>query len=217
MTITTPADGGEYANSTTVAADWSVSDALSGIDTSSATTPNGDPIDTSGLGSKSYSVSATDLAGNSSSVTHNYEVTRLVVAIDIKPGSDPNSINLGSKGVIPVGVFSGNYSGVELDATTIVDETLVFEGTGIAHKGTHDEDLDGAGGLDNVSHYRTQETSLTEASVEGCLVGETSGGILFTGCDSVRIVPPNNSNAGGGGGGPSASNAGGNGKGKGKK
>jgi len=138
-------------------------------------------------------------------------VIRLPVIIDIKPGSDPNSINLGSKGGIPVGVFSGTYADVVFDASTIVGSSLVFEGTGIAHGDSHVEDLDGTGSLDSVSHYRTQPTSLTDSSVEGCLTGATSGGIEFTSCDSVRIVPPDNSNAGGNSG-PAPSSAGGGGK-----
>ena len=85
------------------------------------------------------------------------------------------------------------------DASTIVGSSLVFEGTGIAHGDSHVEDLDGVGALDSVSHYRTQDTDLSESSVEGCLIGKTSGGIKFSGCDSARIVPPGNSNAGGNG------------------
>lgn len=125
--ITTPADVSQYDSGATILGDWSVSDAL-GIDTFSATTPNEDPIDTSGLGIKSYTVSATDFAGHSASVTHTYEVVRLEVAIDIQPGDDANSVNLGSNGVISVGVISGTYSGVFLDATTIIGSSLVFEG-----------------------------------------------------------------------------------------
>ena len=37
------------------------------------------------------------------------------VTIDIKPGSDPNSINLGSAGVIPVAILSSEA----FDATTV--------------------------------------------------------------------------------------------------
>jgi len=39
----------------------------------------------------------------------------LQVAIDIKPGSDPNAINLGSKGVIPVAILSS----LDFDATEV--------------------------------------------------------------------------------------------------
>jgi hypothetical protein len=160
-------------------------------------------------------VTVMDDNGGSDSADQEKTVIRLTVTIDIKPGGEPNSINLGSKGVIPVGVLSGTYDGVVFDATTIVGSLLVFEGTGIAHGDSHVEDLDGTAPDDSVSHYRTQETVLAEDSVEGCLTGETSGGIMFTGCDSVRIVPPDNSN-GGGSNDSAPSSAGGDGKGKGK-
>ena len=148
-------------------------------------------------GTYTITVTVTDDDRGEGSSSAEKKVLRLPVSIDIKPGSDPNSINLGRKGVIPVGVFSGAYQAVAFDATTIIGSSLVFEGTGIAHRDYDIEDLDGAGALDSVSHYKSQETSLTDASTEGCLTGETSGGIFFTGCDSVRIVSPDKSNAGG--------------------
>ncbi len=55
-------------------------------------------------------------------------VLRLPIKIDVKPGSDPNSINLGSKGKIPVGVLSGIYNGVSIDVTTIDHSSIVFAG-----------------------------------------------------------------------------------------
>ena len=86
---------------------------------------------------------------------------------------------------------------VVFDATTLIGSSLVFEGTGIAHKRLSRRGPGGAVALDSVSHHRTQETSLTDSSVEGCLTGQTTGNLYFTGCDSVRIVPPDKSNAGG--------------------
>jgi len=210
VSITTPEDEGEYASGTAVPTDWTASDPLSGLDSVTATTPDGDPIDTTGLGAKSFNVTATDKAGNTTSVAHSYEVVRLEVLIDLRP----SSINLGAKGVIPVAAFSGTYIGVVFDATNFIDSSLKFEGTGISHKKSHVDDLDGTGGLDSMSHYGTLlTTSLTESSVQGCLTGQTTGGIYFTGCDSIRIVPPDNSNAGGNSD-PAPSSAGGNGKGK---
>jgi hypothetical protein len=164
-------------------------------------------------GDYTVTVTVTDNDGGSGVTTHVKTVVALPVAIDIKPGSDPNSINLGSKGVIPVGVFSGTYADLVFDASTIIDSSLEFEGAGIAHEASHPEDLDGAGALDSVSHYRTQETALAESSEEGCLTGQTTGGLYFEGCDNVRIVPPaNNKPEGDDVGG----NGGGNGKAKGK-
>jgi hypothetical protein len=36
----------------------------------------------------------------------------VLVSIDIKPGSDPNSINPFSRGVIPVAILSSNHTGL---------------------------------------------------------------------------------------------------------
>ena len=217
VTITIPGDGATYSHNQVVLADYECIDETdgSGLLSCVGNVDDGVAIDTASLGSKSFTVTGTDNANNSDFVTHSYTVVRLEVHIDIKPGGDPNSINLRSKGVIPVGVISGTYAGVAFDASTIIGSSLIFEGAVIAHKDSHVEDLDGVGPLDSVGHYRTQETGLTENSVEGCITGQTLAGILFSGCDSVRIVPPEDSNGGGGDAAPAS--AGGNGKGGGKK
>ncbi len=76
VTITTPADGAKYIRNHVVLADWAVSDALSGINASAttATAADGSAIDTATLGIKAFTVSATDLAGNMTSVTNSYTV-----------------------------------------------------------------------------------------------------------------------------------------------
>ena len=74
VTIVTPEDGGSYTFKQTILAEWSASDTLSGIDTATGTVPSGDPIDTSSLGAKSFTVTATDLAGNNTTTTVDYEV-----------------------------------------------------------------------------------------------------------------------------------------------
>ncbi|MCJ7728735.1 MAG: hypothetical protein MUO27_02470 [Sedimentisphaerales bacterium] len=48
--------------------------------------------------------------------------------IDIKPGSWPNAINLGSNGVIPVAILSSQY----FDATTVKPESVELGGVGAA-------------------------------------------------------------------------------------
>lgn len=74
ITITTPADGSSYTFKQTILANWSATDGLSGIDTAVGTTASGSPINTASLGSKTFTVSATDLAGNSASKTAGYTV-----------------------------------------------------------------------------------------------------------------------------------------------
>ena len=75
VTIITPPDGAFYIRTHPVTADWTASDALSGLDgVPAATTPDGSLIDTATTGVKSFTVTATDLAGNETSLTHEYTV-----------------------------------------------------------------------------------------------------------------------------------------------
>jgi hypothetical protein len=133
------------------------------------------------------------------------------VAINIKPGSFPNSINTRSKGVIPLAVLTteaGEYGlPLAFDATTIDPlsvrfgpEAVVQSGGGAfeAHDRGHIEDsreLDEVtkdGDLDMVLHFRTRASGLAPGDTEACVKGEFTGPggetFLFFGCDSVRIV-----------------------------
>jgi hypothetical protein len=78
VTINTPADGATYAQGTTVNASYSCSDSPgTGIKTTGGcvgTKDNGQAIDTSSAGPKSFTVTATDNAGNTRQATSNYTV-----------------------------------------------------------------------------------------------------------------------------------------------
>lgn len=113
------------------------------------------------------------------------------VAIDIKPWSFPNSINLGSKGVVPVAVLTTD----DFDATEVdYSKNLTFAGASPVY--CSQEDVNDDGETDLICHFRTQELvndtedSLTPKSTEATLRGQTSDGIPIIGTDSVRIVPP---------------------------
>jgi len=117
------------------------------------------------------------------------EAAVLTVAIDIKPGSFPNSINLGSGGLVPVAILSN----ADFDATTVDPSTVTLAGAQVALKGkgtlmSSVEDVNGDGLLDLVVHVRTDALQVTQTDTEAILQGETLGGTPIEGTDSVRIV-----------------------------
>ncbi|MFC1899191.1 NosD domain-containing protein [Chloroflexota bacterium] len=129
-------------------------------------------------------------------------MAEIIIQIDIKPGSDPNSINLNSKGVIPVAILTEeSFDAASVDATTVR-----FGRTGYEAEPDHYsfEDVDDDGDVDMILHFRTQDTGMEPDDTEAILTGLTTNGIEITGTDSVRIVPPedkgqNNSNGNGNG------------------
>jgi sulfatase modifying factor 1 len=108
--------------------------------------------------------------------------------IDIKPGSDPNSINSFSHGVIPVAILTTE----EFDALTVDADSVLFGAAEAekAHKQAHVEDVDYDGDLDLLFHFRTQDTGIALGDTEACLTGQTYDGVPVEGWDSVRTVPP---------------------------
>jgi len=104
------------------------------------------------------------------------------VDIDIKPGSTPNSINLKSKGVVPVAVLSTN----SFDACTIDPATVTFAGADPVRWKC--KDIDDDGDMDMLLHFKTQELNLDQSSTEAVLAGDTTGDVHIKGKDSVRIV-----------------------------
>ncbi len=115
----------------------------------------------------------------------------LTVAIDIKPGSFPNSINRGSAGAIPVAILSS----ATIDATQVDPATVTLAGAAVRliGKGSREacsaSDVNGDGRLDLVCHIAADELQLQEGDTVALLKGTTYSGAAIEGQDSVRIVP----------------------------
>jgi len=132
------------------------------------------------------------------------------VAINIKPGSFTNPLNLKSNGVIPVAVLTteaGEYDlPLAFDATAIDPLSVRFGplavvtaggGAPEAHARGHLEDsversdeTTRDGDLDMMLHFRTQLSALSGTETEVCVRGSFGpNDWLFQGCDIVTFVP----------------------------
>jgi TolB protein len=87
ITISVPPDGASYALGQSVNAAYSCADSGSGAASCNGTVPNGSPIATSSIGAKAFTVNATDAAGNSSSLTHRYNVQFPMVFASTRDGN----------------------------------------------------------------------------------------------------------------------------------
>ncbi len=120
----------------------------------------------------------------------------LPVSIDIKPGSDPNTVNLGSNGVIPVAILSS----ATFNAALVDPATVSLAGAGIALRGNgnkylfHQQDVNGDGLVDLVVQVET--TNLDPGAFQDGLATLTGYATLegvpipIRGADALRIVPP---------------------------
>ena len=113
------------------------------------------------------------------------------VNIDIKPGEEPNSINLGSNGKVPVAILSSPT----FDASTVDPASVTLAGSKVALKGKGDkymaavQDVNGDRLPDLIVHVDTMAFQLTAGDTEAVLEGKTYAGLCIRGTDTVRIVP----------------------------
>jgi uncharacterized repeat protein (TIGR01451 family) len=148
-----------------------------------------------------------DLSNNATSVTVDIECVT-PVAINIKPGSDPNSIKV-VKTTVAVAILTtdaGEYGlPIAVDATTIDPLSVRFgtyeeiwgnvSGASEAHNRGHltdSRELDETtrdGDTDLVVHFDSADTGLVLGTTEACVKGtwtDTTGTHTFFGCDVVR-------------------------------
>lgn len=114
------------------------------------------------------------------------------VQIDIKPGSDPNPINPGSNGLVPVAIFGAD----DFDVATVVVETVALAGREVATRGKAEklmsrfEDVNDDGITDLLLQVETQSDGELWESGEVKLTGKTLDGKDIEGVDEIVIVPP---------------------------
>jgi len=131
IAITTPQDGATYLLNAKVAASWSASDGASGIGSAAGTVANGQFIDTSTVGQKTFTVTATDKAGNQATKTVTYNVV-YSHGVDFLPPVNPDGTScfkLGS--TVPIKFQLTDASGAYVStAVATLEVTYVDPSTG---------------------------------------------------------------------------------------
>ncbi|MEK7151441.1 MAG: hypothetical protein AAB784_01855, partial [Patescibacteria group bacterium] len=117
-----------------------------------------------------------------------FEKKQILASVDIKPGTYPNTINLGSKGAVSVAVFSTT----DFDATTIDPRTVTLANASIKRKSNGAamysfEDVNGDGLLDLVVHFDKKDLQLSETDTVANLVGYMFDGTEVIGSDSIVV------------------------------
>lgn len=110
----------------------------------------------------------------------------LSAAVDIKPGSWPNSIRPATRGVIPVAILTTSA----FDATSVNGATVLFGRTGSEAAPSHValEDVDGDGDFDMILQFRISDTGVRCGDTVMTVTGLTITGRAFQGSDAIRTV-----------------------------
>lgn len=117
---------------------------------------------------------------------HTEVVPVITVSIDIKPGTYPNFINLGSKGVIPVAILTT----ADFDARTVDGASVRFGPSEAMATHYALKDVDRDGDIDMILQFNTLQTGIQVGDTEATLTGRTLGGDMYiTGTDSMKVVP----------------------------
>lgn len=112
------------------------------------------------------------------------------VSVDVKPGSDPNTINLKNRGLIPVALFgSAEFDVEQVDTTTARFGPMHHQMDGGALAvmvNVEDVNLDGYPDL--VFFFEPAQTGLQPGDTTACLHGTLLDGSHFCGHDDVRVI-----------------------------
>ena len=90
-----------------------------------------------------------------------------VVTIDIKPGTETNSINPNSNGLVAVAILTAG----EFDALQVDPDTAKFGPSGATAERYTVVDVDRDGDEDLLLHFRTQQTGIACTDTQATLVG----------------------------------------------
>lgn len=114
------------------------------------------------------------------------------VDIDIKPNSDPNSINLCSNGTVPIAIYGSELFDIyEVDTNSLrfAEATVKVVGKKDPHSLCDYSDINSDSFTDLVCHFVTSDlASIDNESTHAVVNGQLFSGIDIQGEDSVNIV-----------------------------
>jgi N-acetylglucosamine-6-sulfatase len=188
ITITTPPQGATYTLGQSVAASYSCTDADSGVTSCAGPVANGANIDTSSTGTKTFSVNATDKAGNTNSVSHTYTVNAPTTSCT-KSGTSNSETISGTPGDDVICGLGGN------DILKGLGGNDTLRGGGGNDQllgGLGNDTLDGGTGTDTASY----SASLTAVSASLATLSSTGeGSDTFIGIGVENLLGSSNADA----------------------
>jgi len=157
--------------------------------------PDGEPWDRGNLTGKVLFTNIgglpTAFIGSSDRVYSVSAEGSVIVTIDIKPGSDPNCVNVNDHGVIPVAILGS----ADLDVAQINPETVMLQGLAVKMAGksnkllAHYEDINYDGYIDLVVQIEDTDGAFVNGNGQATLSGNLYDGTPVEGTDSICIVP----------------------------
>ena len=116
---------------------------------------------------------------------------KVIVSIDIKPGSDPNCFNNNGQGVIPVAVLGGwDFNVRDIDASSVKLKSLPVKIVGKSNALlAHYEDVNLDGYEDLVVQIEDNDKAFSEGESSATLTGKLHDGVPIEGEDAICIVP----------------------------
>jgi DNA/RNA endonuclease G (NUC1) len=130
ITLSSPANGAIYQLNRAVTAAFACTDSESGLATCAGTAANGAAIDTASTGTKTFTVNATDVAGNTSS----FGVTYTVLSNAISISNVPTGLMLREDSFVPTFDYAGDgatsVTSLTLKQCTVENGAVVFQKKG---------------------------------------------------------------------------------------
>jgi hypothetical protein len=115
------------------------------------------------------------------------------VLVDVKPGSNPATINLKNEHTIAIAILGTSDFDVNLIDNSLSSIRFGHSLTATPALATKVStgDVNGDGLTDLIVHFRTSQTGLVVGDATGCIVGklkQSAGGASIAGCDSIRLI-----------------------------